>query len=236
MNTITCQTCGDTYDISHTRGRDRKNRLFCGKKCSARFTNVVYPRRGESTITPVRDDTGRYLECVGCSTDISTETHKAFCTDGCREDFWFKVTSNRPPEHKTAGNECPHCGKSIGNASKTCVSCMYIDRCQERVDTWLAGEWNGARPGNEYQLADVIRRFLLKKANYACTRCGFDTPHSTGSSILQVEHIDGHANNHRPENLTVLCPNCHALTETYGARNVGNGRPFKRTSVILSRI
>lgn len=228
MNTITCQTCGDSYDISSLKGRDRRNRLFCGRNCSARFTNVVYPRRGTTTIVAVRDDDGKYLECVECTSDISAVPHQAFCSSTCRASFWGRVDEEKPPTHRTKNNRCPHCDKEIGNTSKTCGGCMYVDRIQEKIELWLSGEWSGAYPGNEYLLSTTIKKYLLEQANYSCTECGFNTAHPDGSSILQVDHIDGHSNNHSPDNLKVLCPNCHALTGTFGNRNKGNGRPHKR--------
>ena len=87
---------------------------------------------------------------------------------------------------------------------------------------WLSGEWAG---GSELSLSNTVREYLLKESNYACSSCGFDTPHpDDGSSILEIDHIDGNGSNHSYSNLRVLCPNCHALTSTYRGRNVGNGR------------
>ena len=36
---------------------------------------------------------------------------------------------------------------------------------------------------------------------------------------LELDHINGVNNDNRIENLRLLCPNCHALTETYRGRN-----------------
>lgn len=46
-------------------------------------------------------------------------------------------------------------------------------------------------------------------------------------SVLQLDHIDGRWDNNSPDNVRMLCPTCHALTETYGAKNMGNGRTWK---------
>jgi hypothetical protein len=41
---------------------------------------------------------------------------------------------------------------------------------------------------------------------------------------VEVEHIDGDWQNNNPENLILLCPNCHSLTPTYRGLNRGRGR------------
>ena len=38
--------------------------------------------------------------------------------------------------------------------------------------------------------------------------------------VLQLEHINGNHTDNRLENLRILCPNCHAQTETYCGKNV----------------
>lgn len=38
---------------------------------------------------------------------------------------------------------------------------------------------------------------------------------------LELEHKDGNKYNNLLENLCLLCPNCHALTDTYRAKNYG---------------
>ncbi len=38
---------------------------------------------------------------------------------------------------------------------------------------------------------------------------------------LELDHINGDRRDNRLENLRLLCPNCHALTETYRGKNKG---------------
>ncbi len=38
---------------------------------------------------------------------------------------------------------------------------------------------------------------------------------------LEVDHIDGDWRNNRVENLRLLCPNCHSVTDTYRGRGKG---------------
>jgi 5-methylcytosine-specific restriction endonuclease McrA len=36
---------------------------------------------------------------------------------------------------------------------------------------------------------------------------------------MHLDHINGVRDDHRLENLRMLCPNCHSQTPTYGGRN-----------------
>lgn len=50
---------------------------------------------------------------------------------------------------------------------------------------------------------------------YACAECG-NTGRWRGHPItLQIDHVNGNWRDNRRENLRYLCPNCHALTETW---------------------
>jgi hypothetical protein len=50
----------------------------------------------------------------------------------------------------------------------------------------------------------------------------------TGRIPIELEHVDGDYRNNSYENVLLLCPNCHSLTDTFRALNKGNGREFRR--------
>lgn len=51
-----------------------------------------------------------------------------------------------------------------------------------------------------------------------CQECGLSEWRGKRLSI-HIDHINGIRNDHRLENLRMLCPNCHSQTETFAGRN-----------------
>ena len=63
----------------------------------------------------------------------------------------------------------------------------------------------------------LLREGLLAARCTSC--CG---THWQGQPIpLELHHQDGNRRNNTLDNLTLLCPNCHALTDSYRGRNIG---------------
>jgi hypothetical protein len=80
-------------------------------------------------------------------------------------------------------------------------------------------------------------RFRLKKRLLAagllrdeCAICGIvEWQHR--KLVLQLDHVNGIGDDHRLENLRLVCPNCHSQTTTYCGRNIRLGRqPFDRST------
>lgn len=65
-----------------------------------------------------------------------------------------------------------------------------------------------------------IRLKLLKEGykEYKCEKCGLSE--WLGQPIaLEVHHLDGDRTNNTIENFQLLCPNCHAQTDSYRGKN-----------------
>jgi hypothetical protein len=66
----------------------------------------------------------------------------------------------------------------------------------------------------------TVKRRLLEAGilKNICDLCGISEWRGEPLAI-QLDHRNGIRNDHRLENLRMLCPNCHSQTETYAARN-----------------
>lgn len=70
-----------------------------------------------------------------------------------------------------------------------------------------------------YSRSSLKKRLLEKgiKKN-ECEICGINE--WMGKDLVcELDHIDGDSQNHRLENLRIICPNCHSQTETHSSRN-----------------
>ena len=68
---------------------------------------------------------------------------------------------------------------------------------------------------------DTLKRYLLKYQlkKYVCEECGCNGIWRGKVLALQLHHKDGNRCNNTLTNLSFLCPNCHAITDSYGGRN-----------------
>lgn len=71
----------------------------------------------------------------------------------------------------------------------------------------------------------------LIKAGYKshqCENCGLTE--WLGNPIpLQLHHKDGNHDNNSIENIELLCPNCHSLTDNYAGKNIKNDKTNRET-------
>jgi len=117
---------------------------------------------------------------------------------------------------------CLNCNTTISVGKYCSNMCQGKLKSKTVVENWL----NGSDPGHKvgYRIKTAVRKYILEKANYMCSCCGWNKINvKTGSSPLEIDHINGDVSDCSIDNLRVLCPNCHSLTPTWKALNKGNG-------------
>ena len=80
----------------------------------------------------------------------------------------------------------------------------------------------------------AVRRRLLSEGIFQnrCSIC--DISDWLGKPLsMHIDHINGIKDDHRLENLRMLCPNCHNQTDTYGGRNVKRTRPLQDPQEVM---
>jgi len=66
-----------------------------------------------------------------------------------------------------------------------------------------------------------IKKYLKSLRN-ECWICGQKTLWNGKELKLQLDHIDGNSDNNLPNNIRLVCPNCHSQTETFSSKGFGN--------------
>lgn len=114
-------------------------------------------------------------------------------------------------------------GKTSGSATyqvKQMVEQLRLDISHFKGQGWNKDNFDYSRfkYGNHIK-SGTATNALIALRGHKCERCG--NTEWLGEPIpLQVHHIDGDGLNSALENLQLLCPNCHALTDNFCGKNI----------------
>lgn len=75
----------------------------------------------------------------------------------------------------------------------------------------------------KYTTAKVKKRLIDEGyIEQKCDWCGIKDQWNGKPIVLHLDHINGINNDHRLENLRLLCPNCHSQTDTFAGKGKRN--------------
>lgn len=193
-----------------------------GKSVKVKLSKIGY-RLTDFTIKNIK-------HCLNCNCEIENYGEK-FCSQSCSATFNNRLRSERIKTdslnekrnerkrreyHTRKQKKCLSCDKVTTN--KFCDS---ICQAQYRQDIIFSKIENGdiTLPTQHY------KKYLIYKHGEKCMECGWCEINLVSQKVpIELEHIDGNSDNNSLDNLKLLCPNCHSLTPTYKALNIGNGR------------
>lgn len=157
------------------------------------------------------------------------------CDYGCGKIGVYKMTNGKNccSKHYT---QCPKNkeknSKGLKNSYKEGrKNCDHFDGKRG----WLKGKTYTIKEGTrgKYYLKDILegkhpqystnklKKRLIEEGiiKEICSSCGIG-PEWQGKKLVHVlDHINGINNDHRIENLRLLCPNCNSQTDTFCGRN-----------------
>lgn len=153
--------------------------------------------------------------CTYCNATLSyKQRHNKFCSHSCA------AKHNNPKREMDSKKACAYCGENwVSYGRKFCSEGCRL-KSQEDIF------WKKLQNGENNRPA-TIKKYLIKFRGHQCEAC--NTKKWNDRDVpLNIHHIDGNPLNNKVENLQILCPNCHAQTDSYCSKNKGGGRYYRR--------
>ncbi|HET6355137.1 HNH endonuclease [Streptomyces sp.] len=178
--------------------------LWCGGKPTPGSKRYIRAKMAEAgidtthfTSTRVRHTEEKLRELVACSTSVAEVVRRLGISP--------------------VGGNHAHIGRRIAELGVNTSHFLRAPRGRPKGSLGnrlvLGSPSDGRVPGER------LRRELLRTGvPESCAMCGNEAMWNGKPLRLEVDHINGDWWDNRPENLRLLCPNCHAVTDTYRGR------------------
>lgn len=165
--------------------------------------------------------------CIYCKKEMDVNnygmaSHRQFCAQ--YHEFIGKPFKKRSCNLVKAGKE----SRSLGG--KTSARINREKKLNGRdLKTYYLEEVLVEKDLTFKQKGVVLKTALIESGiieNDHCKRCGWAEKSDPENEFSQTQphHIDGNPFNNKPENIEILCPNCHSLTPNYRAKNKSSCR------------
>lgn len=106
--------------------------------------------------------------------------------------------------------------------------CQSEYEYKQYIELWKQNKISGTTGKKCKDISRHIRRYLFEKNNNKCSKCGWGEINIFTNTVpLEIHHKDGNCLNNKENNLELLCPNCHSLTDTFGGLNKGKSKRYK---------
>jgi hypothetical protein len=182
------------------------NRSEAGNKGYEKTKDILQKLREEKSRQAWESYEDHPKYCLFCGEKIPFEGKRGkFCNKSCAASY-NNAGINRHAGH--APQSLCSCGKPKHAQNKYCAECI-----EKRV-------YNKYLTLDEAKDDRSRKRIIIEQRGYQCQICGI-TDWMEKPIKLELDHIDGNADNNIEINLRLVCPNCHSQTETYKGANAG---------------
>jgi len=136
-----------------------------------------------------------------------------FCSSSCAASYNNKITK------KKNRSKCLNCDNLV--KSTRALYCSSI--CQQEY-AWKKRkeffETNGFFEGsnNDSSIRKMLKKYILEKNGHKCSICS-NTEWMGKPIPLILDHINGNPEDHKEENLRLVCGNCDMQLPTYKSKN-----------------
>ena len=169
--------------------------------------------------------------CKECNNPISYDKmilNNIFCSQSCAARYNNRGKIKNPNGNNRYGYNspkiiqmcCAYCNKKFDKPKRKhpeVLSFCDNGKCRRLYNTELRLK------GGFYVSPDTLRFYYISKRGHKCEECKGEE--WFGNPIpLEAHHINGDFEDNGPENIKLLCRNCHAFTPTFGRKNEGKGR------------
>ena len=208
-----CELCNTEHDGNYGSGR------FCSYKCARSFSSKEKRKEiNEKVSKKLKNDP----KGCGWSKGIKypRNIYSIECKN-CGNIFKRELTS----VSFESGKFLPLCNKcrNIKILEKSPVDRIKIIYKATRKANETKRKKEASLSWEEASNPEKYRRVKIEQDN-KCFKCGLDK--WFGKDIpLEIDHINGNNKDQRRENLRYLCPNCHAQTDTFRAKNIIKKNP-----------
>lgn len=185
-----CEKCGKEFESKYSKYSDGR---FCSKVCARAFSTKAKRLEINQKVSKTLSGVPLNIKlCYQCGKELTeAPLHGRYCSEECCQQWRTKVAKTKNYRFKE-----PEFLDKILQARKD----RNLNRAQESLSSFTAKK--------------TIRNYLIKFRGSACQICGI-TEWQNQPISLEVHHIDGNNKNNQEENLQLLCPNCHSLTNTW---------------------
>jgi hypothetical protein len=223
-----CDNCQEPYGAD-TRYLNRGQGRYCSRKCSGSAHRAAAAENSPQPNT----------SCGYCSKEFYRQESKKRSKSGlyfCSREHQSAAFSDGsidvkpgPPVGPSGQSECVRPGCNIRTKNEYCKNCSPA----RQIELWLSGDLQATWSGSTKEPKKFVKQYLLDTRGDRCEKCGWDEKAPDGRSIIQMDHIDGNYLNNALENLQLLCPNHHAMTDNYGSLNKSGGRAHRRKNMFV---